>query len=467
MLGGAAILAAPLAPLPLLVRQGVAGVSGYLVGALLVAAGLLSWAQRGQHVFLGVTAIALSLASFVTSNFGGFGIGMTLGLVGGSLLVAWLPAKHPRTPATTACPRPPRYGPAGNGSPGIREAAPSPRAVMTRRYGPGHDDDPRVHGSGSLPPSVMPGPARYHPVHSDQPGVRESGPPPYALLSGSVWCGPVQDDEPGVRESGPPPRTLTPGLAQNNPVGDDPGLGEREPKPPEARPTRNGSAHDDVLRARQAGPPPHAVIVIPAALALLAPVGQLPGRPPYRPAAAVTASAPLPVAAVPPRRGPASLHPGHRHTTPAATDTSAALVPEDLMPMSGVTPGESRLRAVRLVMRGVRFHGAVTHPAAHGPPRLMKLTMTAGRVIEGDHRFSRPGGPVFRQRFSSLTLTGGAVLYATRLRLRVGGVGLTLTAASPAPPPLPAATVTGVEAEGVLLHAARAHVTGLTQHPPD
>ena len=81
-LGGAAILLAPLAPLPLIIRQGVAGVSGYLVGALLVAVGLLSWAQSAQRAFLGVAAMALSLASFVTSNFGGFGAGKLRHLVG-------------------------------------------------------------------------------------------------------------------------------------------------------------------------------------------------------------------------------------------------------------------------------------------------------------------------------------------------------------------------------------------------
>ncbi|MEU4577840.1 DUF6114 domain-containing protein [Nonomuraea sp. NPDC023979] len=97
--GGAVILLAPLAPLPLLVRQGVAGISGYLAGLLLVAAGLLSWWQLGQRVFLGITAIALSLGSFVTSNFGGFGVGMLAGLTGGALLCAWTPAARRERPA--------------------------------------------------------------------------------------------------------------------------------------------------------------------------------------------------------------------------------------------------------------------------------------------------------------------------------------------------------------------------------
>ncbi|WP_053175446.1 DUF6114 domain-containing protein [Nonomuraea sp. SBT364] len=89
--GGGVILLAPLAPLPLLIHQGFAGISGYLAGVLLIAAGLLSWWQPGQRVFLGVAAIALSLGSFVTSNLGGFGAGMLAGLTGGALLCAWAP----------------------------------------------------------------------------------------------------------------------------------------------------------------------------------------------------------------------------------------------------------------------------------------------------------------------------------------------------------------------------------------
>ncbi|MDA2804023.1 DUF6114 domain-containing protein [Nocardiopsis suaedae] len=89
--GGAAVALAPLAPLPLIFQQGVAGVSGYAVGLLMVAVGVLSWAQPAQRVFFGLTAVLLSLFSFPASNFGGFGVGMLLGLTGGALLTAWIP----------------------------------------------------------------------------------------------------------------------------------------------------------------------------------------------------------------------------------------------------------------------------------------------------------------------------------------------------------------------------------------
>ncbi|MDA2810895.1 DUF6114 domain-containing protein [Nocardiopsis sp. RSe5-2] len=98
MAGGTVVALAPLAPLPLIFQQGVAGVSGYTVGLLMAAVGVLSWAQPTQRVFFGLTAVLLSLFSFPASNFGGFGVGMLLGLTGGALLAAWIPgrgADHP------------------------------------------------------------------------------------------------------------------------------------------------------------------------------------------------------------------------------------------------------------------------------------------------------------------------------------------------------------------------------------
>ncbi|TXK34227.1 DUF6114 domain-containing protein [Nonomuraea sp. C10] len=244
--GGAVILLAPLAPLPLLVRQGVAGISGYLAGLLLVAAGLLSWWQHGQRVFLGVAAIALSLGSFVTSNLGGLGLGMLAGLTGGALLCAWSPDGRP---------------------------------------------------------------------------------------------------------------------------------------------------------ARRREEPLRAIAAVPVALVLALP----------------------------------APHP------------------------SG--PADSGLEAARLTLWGGRFEGVVSRPAG---PRL-KLSMSAVEIEDGLHR-TRGSDAAVHQRFSRLRLSGGVVMYVTRLRARVGGVALTFTPELPPPPlPLPSMTVTDVEADRLLVRAARARIEGLTQ----
>ncbi|WP_034520914.1 DUF6114 domain-containing protein [Actinomadura rifamycini] len=92
VLGGVELITVPLAPMPVTVHQGMAGVASWLIGALLVTAGALLWFQPAQRSFFGVLAVLLALASFLTSNFGGFFAGLLLGVLGGALGFAWTPA---------------------------------------------------------------------------------------------------------------------------------------------------------------------------------------------------------------------------------------------------------------------------------------------------------------------------------------------------------------------------------------
>lgn len=96
VLGGVELILIPLAPMPVVIHQGIAGISSYLIGALLAVIGLLLWFQPNQRTFYGIVAVLLSLASFVTSNFGGFVVGELLGLVGGALGFAWMPGGSSR-----------------------------------------------------------------------------------------------------------------------------------------------------------------------------------------------------------------------------------------------------------------------------------------------------------------------------------------------------------------------------------
>ncbi|GAB3671351.1 hypothetical protein GCM10027589_40310 [Actinocorallia lasiicapitis] len=98
ILGGAELLAIPLAPLGIVVLQGM---SPWLAGIVLILAGVLVWVQPQQRFFFGLIAMLAALASLITSNLGGFGLGMTLGLLGGGLIFAWTPGhaqqdKQPR-----------------------------------------------------------------------------------------------------------------------------------------------------------------------------------------------------------------------------------------------------------------------------------------------------------------------------------------------------------------------------------
>lgn len=68
-------------------------VLGVLVGALVAFFGLMLWFARPLRTLLGVVILLLSLGSFLTSDFGGLLVGMLMGLVGGSLALAWVPTK--------------------------------------------------------------------------------------------------------------------------------------------------------------------------------------------------------------------------------------------------------------------------------------------------------------------------------------------------------------------------------------
>ncbi|MFG2905423.1 DUF6114 domain-containing protein [Kitasatospora sp. NPDC048286] len=90
-LGGAEILFTLKAPLPVLLHIGMEGLAGYLVPAVMVLCGLLILFNPAQRLFYSILAVLASLATWVTSNLGGFVVGMMLGVVGACLTFGWLP----------------------------------------------------------------------------------------------------------------------------------------------------------------------------------------------------------------------------------------------------------------------------------------------------------------------------------------------------------------------------------------
>lgn len=73
------------------------GVSTLVIGILLITCGLMTWFRGEGRIFAGVAAIILSILALWQSNFGGFGVGLILGLVGGALALSWDP--QPRAEA--------------------------------------------------------------------------------------------------------------------------------------------------------------------------------------------------------------------------------------------------------------------------------------------------------------------------------------------------------------------------------
>jgi hypothetical protein len=97
LLSGLELLAIPLSSvlarglIKLVIYIGIGGVAGVIIGALLMACGVLVWFQPAHRVFYSIAGVLLAVTSFIATNLGGFFVGMLLGVVGGSVSFAWTP----------------------------------------------------------------------------------------------------------------------------------------------------------------------------------------------------------------------------------------------------------------------------------------------------------------------------------------------------------------------------------------
>ncbi|MFF4396324.1 DUF6114 domain-containing protein [Streptomyces sp. NPDC001480] len=96
VLGGAEILVTMKAPLPVILHVGMQGLAGYLLPTLMLILGLLILFSPAQRIFYSITGVLLSLGSWMTSNLGGFIVGLVLGVTGSCLTFGWLPDQEPR-----------------------------------------------------------------------------------------------------------------------------------------------------------------------------------------------------------------------------------------------------------------------------------------------------------------------------------------------------------------------------------
>ncbi|MCB5178281.1 DUF6114 domain-containing protein [Streptomyces antimicrobicus] len=91
VLAGAEICVLPLAPLKIMLQQGVAGIPSVLMGVVMIVLGLSAWFAPHHRALAGVLTTVIATAALVLSNLGGFLVGTLLGIVGGGLMFAWQP----------------------------------------------------------------------------------------------------------------------------------------------------------------------------------------------------------------------------------------------------------------------------------------------------------------------------------------------------------------------------------------
>jgi hypothetical protein len=95
-LGGAWILLTMKASVKVVLHVGMQGVAGYLLPTLMVLLGLLILFSPDQRLFYSITGVLVSMGTWVTSNLGGFMVGLLLGVVGSVLTFGWLPDQDAR-----------------------------------------------------------------------------------------------------------------------------------------------------------------------------------------------------------------------------------------------------------------------------------------------------------------------------------------------------------------------------------
>ncbi len=93
ILGGLICAMGPASAIKLLVAAGTTVWLGVLVGVLISIFGLFLWFAPQQRHLFGVLIAVLSVLSLITSDFGGFAVGMLLGITGGAMGFAWVPAR--------------------------------------------------------------------------------------------------------------------------------------------------------------------------------------------------------------------------------------------------------------------------------------------------------------------------------------------------------------------------------------
>jgi hypothetical protein len=91
IIGGAIMMYGPLTVIKFVLIAGTVVWAGILIGALVVTMGLFMWFSPQFHQVLGILATLFSIVSLITSNLGGFLIGLLFGVIGGSMAFAWTP----------------------------------------------------------------------------------------------------------------------------------------------------------------------------------------------------------------------------------------------------------------------------------------------------------------------------------------------------------------------------------------
>jgi hypothetical protein len=369
ILGGTEILLSEQAPLPVIIHIGLQGLAGYLIPVVLILCGLLLLFHPVQQAFYSILAVVLSLGSWITSNLGGFFVGMLLGLVGGSLAFAWGRTGQPEPPQPA-----PRARPTKPPSEGLGLILRDPEHTA-RAGGPESD--------GRMPPAdAADGPRRGA-------GHRQGGKLLTVSAIPAVFVMLI-----AIPGHLPPPRGSWQAAATASE------LGPSSPKPtPSLTATPTASL-------TQSSPSPTTTVTTPTAT----------------PTPTTTTPIPTPTGTVSPGPTPsptASSHRSRRHHLRARP------------PALTVSAVASTIAAGSLAFTEVSFDGVASVPTAHGTVSMLVFSMTSMTFSGPATLTVRRYRHSLVTTGSSFGFTGHVLLYTTKLSGDLNGVKVTFTPKNP------------------------------------
>ncbi|MEU2948533.1 DUF6114 domain-containing protein [Nocardiopsis alba] len=412
VVAGIELLVAPAAqslilPIDLIVYAGVAGVSGTLIGFLLIALGVLSWLQPAQNVFFGLVGVMLSLASFVTSNFGGFVIGMLVGIVGGALVFAWGPkaldqrrARRARKGETSGRPEEGDEDTrdvedTGTDVPEPAEGTPDTPASEPSVDGPGRGTRPLA--ALALPLAVA---VALTAAPTSSPGW------PWD------WLFPGDGDESSEEEPEREPSPEPSDGASVPPERPDPGEGDGDEEEEEEK-EDDGREEDEETDEEEEDAAPEDCDLRVGDSAVVEDEDDF--------LEAVMAC----------------------RAAEEAGDYPEVMVDSDYDCFRG-SVRDSGLTADSLAMFGARYEGVVECPTADGPRRYIRITMSS-TDLEGGELWFDDAGSRRSLGLPTMNLDGDVELHVTSMHVRILGIPLTFTPDFPPPLLLPIMYVTDVD----------------------
>ena len=470
------------------VHFGPEGFLSYLLPLLLLLCGVLTWVTPAQRLFYGILGLLTAVYSLIGLNFGGFVLGMLLGIVGGALVLAWSPAKpRPEVPAPADVTEP--ADPAAPEPFGAPPTAQPVEAPPAGRSGP--DDTVVLRPSGG--PGIVPG------FSSDgltpEPRDERDGPPrppsggthrafvitlvplvvtAAVLLAGGRTPARADDDCPEGLPSRPAAtgsQTAKARTAAAVPAPRKSAAGPGKSAAPATPASKSSPARADEPEEDDPGKTGNPVV--DGWNGLVGGVGELLGAGAEETAApsasaspSVSPSEPSPTATSAPASAapsaPAPAPSGKPSASPSGSSSPASASPSASLsdiPCLGprvfkeagpddvptVSLGGGTLETKRLTMYNSTYDGVVDLPTAEGAVRALKFSMD--KAVNKPFKLTIPeqGGATTLIQSDELTTDGNVRFYTPSFRGKLFGViPVTFTPESPPPLTLPVLWFTDV-----------------------